>query len=493
LISKIGYISAVSGGTWPTIPYIFLHDNGDDDAFLGPYLCPSEITDAKLDADAADQAFVDRLADGPVYKEALKGWVTTTHGNKSFSQAVSEAYLEDYGLGNTYGESVKRRFFTQSEETAAAIVDRNSGLNDHDLDINDFVWPRSNRPFLIVGGSFGHWYSVPFEATPLYCGLPGHHDVKKKGIVLGGGYIQPHAVDSDAPGPKRHDCGDGGDYSTVVELPSVWRHFTLTELIGLSSAAPGKTVPSAPYLRYWNPAEPKGRQGRFIYGDGGWTENYGIAPLCRRQVPKIIAVVGGKRPIYSAEFVNPDGTINGTIGNADKPMKALQRLWTGREQVPPLFKDDIGQDWRAFWAEVCAERLKGGATMVRRSHQVRTCRWWGTREYTVDILWIFNERAPAWEKKLASTATAEFGVPKNGGPKDLEKFPNFHTGEIDLSPWQARLATHLWSWIVVSNKARIGEFMDVQIQDPHPCPEDDPPTADEPAPAEDDVGDTPKE
>lgn len=72
--------------------------------------------------------------------------------------------------------------------------------------------------------------------------------------------------------------------------------------------------------------------------------------------------------------------------------------------------------------------------------------------WTVEVLWVYNARVPAWEEQLP----AEIGSMIGQG--DLENFPHYDTFSqnpltvIDLNAKQTLMLANLSCWNVIHNK-----------------------------------------
>jgi predicted acylesterase/phospholipase RssA len=294
VMKKARYVSSVSGGSWFCVPYTFAR--GDEDAFLGPFVPPSQLTLSTLAAAPTKNSFARCAthARTPLIPSMLSG-----HGDENFAHRLNQIYLSSFG---TLGD--EHRFFCYNEKARDAILKRNPNLG-----ANDFNLAAPGRPYLIANtvmaarGPTRTERFVPVEVTPNYTGAAASRNLSLvSNFPIGGGYVESFAYDS------RLNCRQqtGDTVLSSVSLPV--RHgfayrssprFTPSDVMAASGAAPSVLAPNTisslvgfPEFLHWSPAATNLPQTKELaHTDGGAIDNSGIIPLLRRKVGTIIAFV----------------------------------------------------------------------------------------------------------------------------------------------------------------------------------------------------------
>ena len=191
LLGRIGYISAVSGGSWACTPFTYLPPMFSDVDFLGRPVEPEDLTPAKL-TELDPTSFAHAVANSSIIDDFLE-WAFRLAGDETYSRAIGDSFLEPFGVDSL------RRFFFHDSTTVQTILQRNPRM-----EATDFYTTRPHRPYLIVGGVILRPENAPnlrrihFEMTPLYVGARTlHENAGSNGRHLGGGYVEPFGFDSD--------------------------------------------------------------------------------------------------------------------------------------------------------------------------------------------------------------------------------------------------------------------------------------------------------
>ena len=476
LLDRLRYTSAVSGGSWASVPYSYWRSGAASDAeLLGPILAPESLDRATLEAPmpdaylgaAATRSFRDSLFDDLRGEGPGRAWIS----------AAGETFLEPWGL---YAADAPRSY-TWSEATRDAILERQAALpGGSSLGVDDFVCARRGRPYPIVtatalgpaiGDNLARLDPMAFEFTPLYAGVRvgrEHGYAYKRGgelrRLVGGGVVEPIALGGAGPGY----LGDAARQDVTLERGE--RLSDLAFAIGASSCAYGsvmtESVPTlgsghgrVPQARYW-PV----RRGDvptsvdWEFGDGGTIDNFGLFALLQREVETIIVLVNTKQKL-SVGWNPGEGSYQPHIDpylpplfgvHEDRAAIALQR-----NQVFPR------EEFDGFVAALQAAKLDEGPTIVVCEHRVVDNAWWGIRgDRSVRICWVYLDRVPRFEARLprATAAAIELGNKRvASGP--LQKFPNYETiganrfSLVRFTPGQVRLLANLCAWTVLDQRA----------------------------------------
>jgi len=451
VLKDIRYLSAVSGGSWGSFPFVFLDNSISDKNFLGGYLEPDQITMDNL-KECPENSMTYAISNSKIFNKFIE---TLGAGDERYSRIISDIFLKPFNLGSL------RKFFTYNKESLKQILKRNKELTEDQFYL---VNPRENRPYPIAGGTIlrPKLNRFPFEMSPLYVGI--NQLYKKAGshrkYDIGGGYIEPHGFDSDSP--NTYSTAESEAYLRLGR----WRHmFTLGDVLGTSGAAPAEYVEKFkmeflgfPEYKYWSPAK-AGRSTRakeYDFGDGGILENTGIMPLLRRRVAKMIIFVNGSTPLS----LNPKGEI--------ELSSSIPALF---HPIPNQYGDKDFDDNVVFVNQeqkykLLVNRLKELKTDGKPAVHVDTYRVNSQARqgvqggFDVEVMWVYNDTVRDWSDQLPVDLkirldAKEFGKHFPHYATFMENFPSI----IDLRPEQANLAAHLSAWNIVSNKAMIQDFI----------------------------------
>ena len=288
-LDRARYVSAVSGGAWAAVPYLYLPSPEAEKAFLGDYVPPEHLTDAHL-AVAPQRSLTHAMNRAfPVW--GTFGHLLRGHGDESFSAALGDIFLRPFGLGD------RNKFFSSHSKAVERIVT----TNPH-IDPDDFLLPQHGTPYLLVGTTLvgkpggGRRAYFPVEMTPLYTGmLERQPDPKHPGRFLGGGFVESFGYDSKLSKPM-----EGNNREVEIGLPRF--RMTLSDVIGTSGAAPQAlflrlTIDNVgfPEFRQW-PVDAAHAERETHFGDGGHVENIGLMPLLARKVSNILVFINTATP-----------------------------------------------------------------------------------------------------------------------------------------------------------------------------------------------------
>ncbi|WP_346859457.1 hypothetical protein [uncultured Draconibacterium sp.] len=451
VLPEIRYLSAVSGGSWGSFPFMFLDEKISDEHFLGEYVQPADLKIEQLKEDKKE-SLTYAISNSKIFDDFIK---QLGAGDERYAHIISDIFLSPFNLGN------RKKFFTYNKKSRDEILRQNPNLDE---DFFYMVNKRNNRPFPIAGGTIlrPKLTRYPFEMTPLYVGVNQlfENAGSFKKYHIGGGYIEPHGFDSDSPHSYDPDTNEA-----YVRLGRTRHMFTLGDVIGTSGAAPAEYAErfkleflGFPEFKYWSPAEADGnpKSKEYDFGDGGILENSGIMPLLKRGVKKIIVFSNGSTPLsiqtsgeielsssipalfhkLPNQYGEKDFTDNIVFAKQEKKYKALvKKLY----QLKADGKPAIVKDTYAVTEQPC-HGIKGG--------------------YDVEIIWVYNDIVRNWINALPVDIQIRLGKNEFGKTFPMlatfmENFPHI----IDLRSEQANLAAHLSSWNLFENADLIKEFV----------------------------------
>jgi hypothetical protein len=349
-LSRVKYVSAVSGGGWAAIPFVYSKQPLED--FLGVYEAPES-----LDVDRVKNVAVGSLglaiaqsslvsssiregtsiflnfrarlqeAPNPLLKEIV--WLTNRvrreggRDDKTYARMLGSIFVSD----SLVQKGATSTLFSWTTKTIADMMSINPGKLPQDFVVPHAMTPPGqppatlpDRPFLIASGTmvsgrrdYDYPLLMPMEYTPMYVG------VRQTFGLFGGTYVWPWAFDPLAVGQATPDPDASTTHSGLVEvkvdLPA--RAFTLADMAASTGAAP--EIPALvfashldePFKRYATIASTffpafhhyAIRDPNHIvlteaipHGDGGGIENTGVMPLLARHVHNIMVFNNTQEP-----------------------------------------------------------------------------------------------------------------------------------------------------------------------------------------------------
>jgi predicted acylesterase/phospholipase RssA len=475
-LERVKYVTAVSGGSWAAVPFTYYVGSLDDllgrveDANINPEVFKKtpngslavQVTRSRLAASGIQEtlAFLPEnerndlarirstgilLRDG-IRRLRGRSLPDSTRQNKTYSHILGRIFIEPLVKDGN------RRPYSWTLDTAIHVTDVSGQPQP------DFVRVTGRRPFLIVGGTviwmrpgFAYPRLIPIEYTPLYTGM------RQQFGALGGTYVMPWAYDRER--------SVAADTRLLVD-PATVRMFTLADMIGSSGAAPqlqlllGTGVPerarealrrAADAFPAFNPitvrnGESVAPSGELAHGDGGFTDNLGLMPLLARQVRHVIAFVNSNKPhtaneqlqSYFFPLSTQDASGDRTM-NAVFPKERYRELLDGLDQTV----------------------ARGEAAVFCQTLSVAANELYNIAKYDgLKLCWVYNHAASAWREGLPDPIRTWLKPKKEGGRRDLQRFPYFATfGEnrphvIRLNALQVNLLANLTAWSITNDTAR---------------------------------------
>jgi hypothetical protein len=481
VLNRVRYVSAVSGGSWAAVPFVYTKLSMED--FLGTFEEPRSLDVQQVITHpdgALGQAIVDSsLAAGSVPEVLgdLSGQFTPQLGQQILTSIRngldSRVRREADRLDKTYARLIGSRFidplidvgtkssgrlFSWNTDTVADIGRLTNGQLG-----NDFVMVPEGRPFLIANGTliaaradYSYPILLPVEYTPLYVGVR-----PRVGSRFGGIYVSPWAYDAR----RIVDVNEREHLVRIERDPQ--RTFTLGDVVGSSGAAPqlqlvlGSFVPEAfrarvqqaaavfPAFRHMTLHDPA--DGRNVlteevgHGDGGFGDNLGIAPLLARGVKNII-VFNNSNTIdveNNDDFKSLFFPVGPPSGNGDKRFNVVFEEKRYKELMDGLETRKRGLKALVYCNDepwpVMANAHFGIAADPTGVH----------------VCWFYNSKAPGWETalpvQLRDMVNGRNRTKKTGNFTNFPWLSTFYqnqTNVIQLTAAQVNLLSNLTAWIV---------------------------------------------
>jgi hypothetical protein len=480
-LSRVRYMTAVSGGSWAAVPYTYARNISSAELLgdtkqldprtietvpsgliaarivssglghVGVVEAPSFLPDTIGGRDLAQTRKYLQLARSAIRKVRKRDVPEPDRQNKTYAHMLGQVFLD--GIVADWS----RKQYAWDDASAVEMSTSGKPLGEF------ITMDAADRPFLIVGGTLvkpnGLDYPrlIPVEYTPLYTG------VRQQFGQIGGTYVSPWAYDRLTIAPRSNT-------HVLVGPKPTERPFTLADVIASSGAAPqltlmlGDKVPerfrpalqqaSLAFPAFNNLAvragAPNPVSAELAHGDGGFTDNLGIMPLLARQVRNIIVFVNSM-----SEYRN-----NEQLQSYFMPLEI--RDGNGDKTMNPVF--DKGQYLQVLRGFDASTKARGGAIFCEKNWTVKSNELYNIRGYNgLNICFIYNYLGESWRDGLPNEIKAWLkpSDTKNLSQqaKDLQHFPYYKTfGEnranvIKLKPLQVNLLADLAAWSISNKQA----------------------------------------
>jgi hypothetical protein len=476
-LDRVRYVTAVSGGSWAAVPYVYSLQEidtllgrprgratltwddlvGEPNGTLAKAVAGSSLFSASLREVAGRLAgsAVTALAQeyGEDLDDALRNRIAG-ETSRTFARLIESVFVEPLV------PRARGRLFAWDPASVADVVATNPTLN-----YSDFVTTSAeDRPYLIVGATavfdhpnYDYPRLMPLEYTPLYTG------VRQRYGPFGGFYVSAWAYGNAEVGtlagsllPVRRAAG---------QVP-----FSLADVMASSGAAPqlflllGGPLPGAqrllqtgatvfPHFRHPT-IRAEGRSERVVelpHGDGGFTDYTGLMPLLARGVRNVIVFVNANSEFDRSQdlesFFRP---VLAQGANGDRSMNRVfeevryHELLAGFRQHVTRGEAVIhcGTGWRVLDNELYNVHGYGG----------------------LNICWVYNHAAADWEDDLDPAILAALHPPPGSDepPEDIGSFRHFpwyatflenRPSVIRLTTAQVNLLADLAAWSVTNDDA----------------------------------------
>jgi hypothetical protein len=496
LWDDIGYISAVSGGSWASTIFTYYQDGAaNDEQLLGKIMAPNQLTLKNLNE--MPKGFMGEVITKSLFDDLFErlGLDLISHGilqemDFIWIDGVGHTYLKPFGLY----DPKHPKYFTLNGTIRDDIIKRNPKLK-----ASDFITVHSQkgdikRPFLIVNSSvLAPKKLLPirnpenlsvFNYTPLYVGSNQPLNVTDKELIFGqtvnfntgGGFVEPFGFGSKVIS-KNTQLEKNKANPIRVQLRH--KRFQAVDATGTSSAAFGATVSSnlfaqlssdillgysldhlIPEEEYW-PIDANGKiqkAAKYRFTDGGNLENYGLITLLQRGVEKVVVFINTNVPI--TVYLTPSPNCPPLPNQIDSDLYPLFGYPTGNLIHNQVFTQAA---FNTVYKGLSDAKKAGKTVMTKTTLTTVKNDWWGIKAgHKVEILWVYNETVPEWQNQLQAPVLEQICKGPTG---DFPDFPlykligeNGITKGISLTTPQVNLLYQLSAWNVYSNK-EVFEFL----------------------------------
>jgi hypothetical protein len=501
-LSRVRYMTAVSGGAWTIVPFAFSKD--DETTFLGKPSRPDDLTVDYLDGkDRVTGTMAEQIAGSSLAASGIREGLSVALASdeaQSLAERLSQrtaklsilkTHFDDLRKGvqslvlkhdgrvdKTYGRLLADHFlnpliegcpgcgptaisrsFTWDPVSLAEMSCRQSGASLP----KDMLLVNRDRPFPIIGstmvvpaeGNDAYPSLVPVEFTPLYSGTRRGRLSSDRGT-----YIWSWAYDSPEV------MVSTGDY--IYARLDDKRPFSLADVIAATGAAPQLTlllaegVPAqlkkyeqmaATYFpTFASPPVITTRNveigNPFPHSDGGLTDNMGVMPLLARQIRNVILFFNTNTRLFEQNddvksLFMPVGTPD---GGGDK---------TGNQVFAPGEYDEVIR-------QLTVARTVGAPQIYcRQNLTVLSNPRYNIHGYSgLNLCLFYNADSSEWHKHITDARVAALFTNPSSEEEKLDNFPWFDTFEqnkpnlIQLTPRQVNLLGNLTEWSVTRPETR---------------------------------------
>ncbi|KAH8047778.1 hypothetical protein JL721_12087 [Aureococcus anophagefferens] len=439
-------VTSVSGSAW----YLYAPTNASDDALVGAYVPPENLTVAAVTSAAGSFAelpaaiitkCVELLAERALYDS--KPW------DHIWRDAIYQTFLKPTALLRGRGRGAARNAAVFGALSRAPLAPRDGAAPDvvfvGAIEGPEALIPLANNTYL------------PLAMGPEYVGTGSgvvdvpyakHWPWSDNGTYGIGGYVESWAFGS-APVAA-------GDDGTAVPLAK--RLFSLNNAVGIASMAPAALLTHLPEVlearrrlggddddgdagsgllslvptfRLWAPAEgvdPDDPPDFFAVGDGGDLDNFGILHLLQRGLDRIVATADLVDLYIPAMF--------GRVVSADVECNVANNHVFDAEGLPRLV------------AALQAANATGSGAVASVNVTTVANELFGIEAgRVVDLTFVYLDLPRKWVDALPDETKAAIA-------DDMPNFPQFPTiTHLDLSVAEVSLLSQLNSWVVREHAA----------------------------------------
>ena len=482
LMQNVRYISGVSGGTWGSAPYVYYPQEDASNFFGGPTMPGDITTENMVEVLPGSMAYAASNAD---IVDAALGFLKDDplHPNRSYEEAVGSIFLNNFGIESPSQGNNNPMYFSSDAAAVTNVTSRNTALSS-----TQFMTMAQDRPFLIMNATIfvpnGKEPDIilPFEITPLYCGVKAVQSQAPgiNGQVIGGFYVESFGFNTTAK-----TVAINGALQADVDMP-----FELCQPVGASGSALEEWAEANfppllscfPQFNYWNPKEPTDKApatNLYDFGDGGCIEDTGVTALLARGVENIAMFltepvlfypnncqVEPSSPLF-AELAFGYNQIAELFGDQPIDVAASQNanaivLNPANPQTQVFDDTNSSNNFQAvltalYNAKTQGNPTTGGPVMTEpMTMNVLANSFFGINNaYEATVVWSVVDTCDSWIKALSSDVTTAMtnAAPEFTDFPEVQVFQQNPKTVIKLTPGQTDMLTNLAYWMVMTNQS----------------------------------------
>ncbi|CAE8651592.1 unnamed protein product, partial [Polarella glacialis] len=259
-------------------------------------------------------------------------------------------------------------------------------------------------------------------------------------VVVGGGLMSTFAFGGQAPQNPVTDDEKKQKNNMLQSVPAPSEPFTLSDAVGISSAAYGKAFSVLYPAQVLDPngldwpisprsESPKNNSNnssnnndndnnnnnkvaarRYQFADGGNLEDLGLLAMLQNKATRIAVFINSVVPIdMSTNYCDaiPDSDLTAA---ADTQLTCVFGYCTGGDTIQKTFvRDQVFSqgDFAALLCQFQTELLAGRSAVAHTTYQVLENTWWGIPGgWEVEILWVYNSKVSGFEERLPAETQA---------------------------------------------------------------------------------------
>ncbi|MEM1119551.1 MAG: hypothetical protein AAGJ18_03840 [Bacteroidota bacterium] len=315
LLEKTRAISTVSGGSWATVPFIYLPEDISDETFLGDF--KTDLSDLTLaDLKKHPKGYLGSIVSQESMRATLMVAVLLNKKKSSdfpndriWTYIIAENILKPYGLSNMdKSDGTEATWFTYSENTAQRIKAVNQDLPDQYFTYKSNGIRRPyhlcNSAMFVVEKDTQERLVAPVQCTAIGTGIfankVGHPwggaNVGK--TVAGGGLLDSYIFDSQLKQNEGNIASVEKDSNNLFSLADITANSSA--FYGVLFGDKGKGID--PTYDYWSPDEAGTSEGTGFatkFTDGGAADNNGLLNLLAYEdIERAVVFTNALQPIY---------------------------------------------------------------------------------------------------------------------------------------------------------------------------------------------------
>lgn len=419
LLPSIDYFSAVSGGAWAAVPYTYYQGGEPDiETFLGLdfYRPPEQLSDEDLQC-LPEGSFVEALGGVGFFVTRAPSALIRGKGNEIWSDIVGKELLAPFGLYN-------RSYLFAWNKPAGDFPTR---------------LPQSDArhiPYLLVGGVIKCGPSedrriLPLEISPLYTGvLPGVEPGRR---CPQSGYLPTYVFDNRPA--SSNDCSANEQSYRIQHKKDL---FTLSDVLGITSSAPGLLVGKLMPFQTAVMKTPKDWDN-FKVRDGGGLDNLGLLPLLSREVANITIFVNSMHPIQpdcsgkQCKWRKPVTSYFEVAGTKKTGFIGQESAASANSSIARVFHGNGEELVKRLAAQKRAGKIPFhcGEFPLSKNNQLKL-----PATYKPRICWVYLDRTEDWVKQLEGAKDPLVHALKNQ-QRPYRDFPHYSTFASEGSRGQA--------------------------------------------------------
>ena len=224
-----------------------------------------------------------------------------------------------------------------------------------------------------------------------------------------------------------------------------------------------------PETCYWSPnstPDSTPKSATFELADGGCMDNYGIMPMLRRKVQRVVVFINTDLAL-SMESLTDFSRVNSKFMDLNLP--SLFGCLEDAQSIATTAGIDVSHN-HVFNAQgnntdglkeviLNLQKAKNNneTVMTTTKHSVIENEWWGIEPYDVEVCWVYNDVVPNFEKELPKETQEQFNLGAFRNKEKPNHFPLYPTVDCTMFGFlreDAAILGHIGAWNVASQNSK---------------------------------------